>query len=75
MTSSHQYFNRLRLRQQPSNVPIQVNTSNVAGSNPIAHHHLSLIAAQRMAIGDARLARRMAQEGNVNADPQTDVKV
>ena len=54
---------------------MKLNKSNAAGSSPIAHHHLSLTAAQRMAIGEARLVRRTAHESGLAEEPQTDEKV
>lgn len=62
------------LRQQPSKVPITPSRRKMAGSKPIAHHHLSLIAAQRNATGDARLSRTSVHENGLREGAQTDVE-
>jgi hypothetical protein len=47
----------------------------MAGSKPIAHHHLSLIAAQRNATGDARLIRTSVHENGLREGAHTVVRV
>ena len=54
---------------------MKLNKSNAAGSSPIAHHHLSLMAAQRIGIGEARLIMRIAHESRLADEPQTDEKL
>jgi hypothetical protein len=65
----------ISLRQQPSKVPNTPSSRTMAGSNPIAHHHLSLIAAQRNPIGDARLIRMSVHESGLTVWAHTDLNV
>ena len=54
---------------------MKLNKNNAAGSSPIAHHHLSLTAAQRIAIGEARLITSTAHESGLAEELQTGEKV
>src|SRR5271163_220639 len=63
------------VRQQPSKVPITLSRRKMAGSKPTAHHHLSLIAAQRNATGDARLIRTSARENGLSEGAHEDGRV